>query len=201
MKKEIIALDADGVLLDYNLAYASAWQQAFGRYPAEKDANAYWAQDRWDVDRLSGERLDHFRRCFDASFWSNVPAASGALEACHALVEAGYDLVCVTALPEKYARARQDNLSQLGFPISKVFATDHTESDRSPKADALQQLRPVAFVDDYLPYMAGVADDIHLALVTRETNGSPNQGLALGKVGSQHPSLLEFSRWWVQRVR
>jgi phosphoglycolate phosphatase-like HAD superfamily hydrolase len=31
MNNKIIALDADGVLLDYNLAYASAWQRAFGR--------------------------------------------------------------------------------------------------------------------------------------------------------------------------
>lgn len=33
MTKGIIALDADGVLLDYGLAYAGAWQKAFGAYP------------------------------------------------------------------------------------------------------------------------------------------------------------------------
>ena len=31
MTKGIIALDADGVLLDYNLAYASAWERALDR--------------------------------------------------------------------------------------------------------------------------------------------------------------------------
>lgn len=46
----VIALDADGVLLDYNLAYAAAWQRAFGFYPRERDRCAYWAVDRWDVE-------------------------------------------------------------------------------------------------------------------------------------------------------
>lgn len=55
MAKSIIALDADGVLLDYNLAYAGAWARAFGAYPAQKDPLAYWAMDRWQVERLAGE--------------------------------------------------------------------------------------------------------------------------------------------------
>jgi len=42
MARRIIALDADGVLLDYGLAYAGAWQKAFGTYPAERDPLAYW---------------------------------------------------------------------------------------------------------------------------------------------------------------
>lgn len=34
-EKQVIALDADGVLLDYNLAYAYAWKNAFGVMPEE----------------------------------------------------------------------------------------------------------------------------------------------------------------------
>jgi beta-phosphoglucomutase-like phosphatase (HAD superfamily) len=41
MGKVIIALDADGVLLDYGLAYAGAWERAFGQYPRERDPQAY----------------------------------------------------------------------------------------------------------------------------------------------------------------
>jgi len=48
----IIALDADGVLLDYNAAYRFAWYRAFGELPELLDANAYWAIDRWNVRRL-----------------------------------------------------------------------------------------------------------------------------------------------------
>jgi len=35
--KPIIALDADGVLLDYHHAYARAWAEAFGHPPALRD--------------------------------------------------------------------------------------------------------------------------------------------------------------------
>jgi beta-phosphoglucomutase-like phosphatase (HAD superfamily) len=55
MTKGIIALDADGVLLDYGLAYASAWQKAFGTYPGERDPLAYWPIDRWEVERVEGD--------------------------------------------------------------------------------------------------------------------------------------------------
>lgn len=206
-----IALDADGVLLDYNLAYASAWERAFGGYPAEKDPNAYWAIDRWDVQRLEGASLDRLRACFDANFWESVPAMPGALEACQGLGAAGYQLVCVTAVADRFAAARLRNLQQLGFPIERVLATGNGKGKgegggyvganalgrRSPKADALQALRPVAFVDDYLPYMVGVAADIHRALILRQPNGSPNVGVGLQTVSSVHGSLGEFARWWV----
>ena len=60
-----IALDADGVLLDYNLAYASAWERAFGVRPELRDPQAYWPADRWGVERLAGELLDRLRASFD----------------------------------------------------------------------------------------------------------------------------------------
>ena len=85
MTKGIIALDADGVLLDYGLAYASAWQKAFGTYPGERDPLAYWPIDRWEVERVEGDRLDLLRRAFDNEFWSSIPPVPGAIEACHKL--------------------------------------------------------------------------------------------------------------------
>jgi hypothetical protein len=199
MSKGIIALDADGVLLDYNLAYASAWERAFGVYPKEKDPDAYWVIDRWEVERVSGERLDRLRASFDQSFWESVPAMPGAVEACHALRAAGFDLVCVTALPERHAAARQANLRQLGCPIDRVIATDNLATGISPKADALHALRPVAFVDDFLPYMAGVHPAIHKALIMRAVNGSPNSGEHLQTVASTHASLMAFALWWIER--
>jgi hypothetical protein len=38
--KKIIALDADGVLLDYNFAYAKAWERVFGALPEERNPQA-----------------------------------------------------------------------------------------------------------------------------------------------------------------
>ena len=59
--RPLIALDADGVLLDFHLGYASAWQRAFGLAPAERDPLAYWPIDRWHVERLEPPQRAQFR--------------------------------------------------------------------------------------------------------------------------------------------
>lgn len=198
--KGIIALDADGVLLDYGLAYAGAWQRAFGQYPRERDPLAYWPIDRWEVERVADERLDTLRRCFDEEFWCAIPPVPGAVEGCHMLTAAGFELVCVTALPEAFRAARERNLRAHGFPIHIVHATDNNPADgNSPKAETLHRLRPLAFVDDYLPYLVGVDASIHRALIMRASTGSPNQGEPMRFADSQHADLLAFATWWTQR--
>ena len=85
-----------------------------------------------------------------------MPAIEGAVEACHRLHDAGFDLVCVSALEAEHEAARLRNLRDHGFPIERVVATGNAAGERSPKADAITALGPQAFVDDYLPYLRGV---------------------------------------------
>jgi phosphoglycolate phosphatase-like HAD superfamily hydrolase len=199
MKKPIIALDADGVLLDYHQAYAYAWAKAFGALPAVRDPQAYWPLDRWDVRRLAGDELAHFRACFDHHFWSTIPSIAGAVDACNALLVAGYELVCVSAIEKQFQMARLQNLRDCGFPIARVIPTSHGGIDASPKAEALRELKPVAFVDDFLPYLRGIPADVHAALVLREPNGSPNAGDDLAWAHSKHADLVGFTTWWLSR--
>lgn len=200
MSKGIIALDADGVLLDYGLAYAGAWAKAFGTHPSERDPLAYWPIDRWEVERLDGERLGLLRRAFDDEFWSSIPPMPGAIDACRNLTALGFELVCVTALPDEFRAARERNLRIHGFPIDLVHATDNVATSASPKADTLNALKPSAFVDDYLPYFVGVDSAIHRALVLRGVSGSPNMGELLVHIDSQHADLLAFANWWRERL-
>lgn len=200
-KKGTIALDADGVLLNFHEAYRQAWQRAFGILPVVRDPQAYWPVDRWEVERLDGDRLAHFRKHFDENFWSTVPAIDGAVDACLRLKEAGYGLVCVSAVEQKFKEARLQNLRECGFPIERVIATEGIAGEISPKAAALRELRPLAFVDDYLPYLRGLPTDIHVALVLREVNGSPNTGEEVALSHSQHRNLAEFASWWLSKDR
>lgn len=190
-------LDADGVLLDYHQAYANAWLRAFGVSPALKDPQAYWPRDRWNVEALEGARLATFRSMFDEQFWSTVPPLDGAVTACHDLVAAGYDLVCVSAFDAVFTDARRRNLLTHGFPIQEIISTGNDASVNSPKAAALATLKPVAFVDDFLHYHRGLPKNIHKALIRREENGSPNVGSELAIVDSQHLNLREFVDWWL----
>lgn len=199
MVRSLIALDADGVLLDFHLGYAGAWARAFGSAPAERDPLAYWPIDRWQVERLDDDRRAHFRRHFDEQFWSSVPAIEGAVDACHRLHDAGYDLVCVSALEAEHEAARLRNLRDHGFPIERVIATGNATGERSPKADAIAALRPLAFVDDYLPYFRGVPDSVHRALVMRGSTGTPNTGPELSLAHSLHDDLPAFAADWLDR--
>lgn len=196
--KAVIALDGDGVLLDYSTAYGKAWQRAFGEIRVIQNEQAYWPMDRWDVPRLSGDLLARFRTVFDEEFWSTIPPIPGAVEACQILVSQGYQLVCVTAVDGRFSAARARNLVDLGFPIEDVITTGNDASVRSPKADALAALRPSAFVDDFAPYMVGVDSGIHKALIVRDPIGSPNCGEWLAHSQSQHVDLLAFARWWTE---
>jgi phosphoglycolate phosphatase-like HAD superfamily hydrolase len=199
MARPLIALDADGVLLDFHLGYASAWQRAFGHAPVERDPLAYWPMDRWHVERLDAQRREQFRAAFDDHFWATMPAIEGAVHACHRLQDAGFDLVCVSALDLEFEAARLSNLRDLGFPIERVIATGNAAGERSPKADTLTELRPVAFVDDYVPYMRGVPGHVHTALVLRAPNGSPNVGADMALAKSVHHDLAAFTEHWLAR--
>lgn len=199
MRRPLIALDADGVLLDFHLAYAGAWERAFGSRPTELDPLAYWPMDRWQVPRLDSDHRARFRGYFDEHFWTTVPAVAGALEACHRLHDAGFDLVCVSALDADYEAARLRNLRDHGFPIERVYATGNAEGDRSPKAEALELLRPEVFVDDYLPYLRGLPSELHCALILRAPNGSPNSGPDLALASSIHDDLRAFASYWLAR--
>ena len=197
MSRPILALDADGVLVDLHIGYARAWQRGFGTYPGERDPMAYWPADRWDVDPLDAEQRLQLRAQFNEELWQTLPAIDGALEACHRLHDAGHELVCVTALDSRFQAARLRNLKALGFPIRRVLATGHVEGERSPKADAIEKLRPVAFVDDYIAYLRGVPAYVHTALVLRAPNGSPNVGEELKLARTVHQDLAGFADHWL----
>ena len=199
----VIVLDDDGVLLDYHAAYRMAWQKAFGYLPALRDPLAYWPLDRWEVHRLQGDELERFRACLDEDYWSSLPAIEEAVGACEELCEAGYELVCVSAVRPEFQAARLRNLQQCGFPVRKVISAHPSLAPGgSPKAAALKEIGPVAFVDDYLPYFRGIPADIHAALVLREPNGTPNSGDEVAALThSQHADLAGFVSWWLDGGR
>ncbi len=199
MARPLIALDADGVLLDFHLGYATAWERAFGRAPEERDPLAYWPMDRWQVERLEAAQRVQFRAAFDDHFWATMPAIAGAVDACHRLRDAGFDLICVSALDLEFEAARLRNLRDLGFPIERVIATGNAAGERSPKADTITALQPIAFVDDYAAYMRGVPAHVHTALVLRAPNGSPNTGADLALAKSVHDDLAGFADHWLAR--
>lgn len=201
MTTELIALDGDGVLIDYHEGYARAWEKAFGQRPVVANPNGYHPTDYWDVPWLDEAGVRHlYDKGFDEETWSTMPAAPGAREACELLVKNGARLVCVTALDPRFAQARKRNLQLLGMPVEEVYAVGPTARG-NPKAELLNQLKPVAFVDDLLPYLADISSSTWRALIEGRPDNSPNSLPEPVQPDSRHVDLLQFAYWWTARQR
>lgn len=199
-ERDVIAIDGDGVLFDYHLGYKAAWKKAFGEDLQEVRPDAYFAWQRWGARRLTDPaEIAHLKTAFDADFWATLPAMPGAIQACIELEAAGHELVCLTALGHRFENDRLENLRWLGFPVHRVIATGDgwdMANTLSPKAQAIKDLKPVAFVDDLAPFFRGITGDTHLALILGGSFGSPNVGQDLGRAHSVHPDLLGFAQTW-----
>lgn len=196
----LIALDCDGVLLDYNAAYPGVWRRAFGEELPPRNPACYHAAGAFGVKFTDPEVKARFYNHFDEEAWSTMPSLPGALQACHRLVELGFELVCVSSMPSEFAAARLTNLRALEFPIDTVIATGRHAQAANPKLEDLNRLQPVAFVDDLAHNFAGLPPGIHKALIERGHVDSPNLGYA-SEHDSQHTSLSDFVDYWQARLR
>jgi len=190
---KIIALDCDGVLLDYNEAYARCWKRAFGEKLTIKNRDAYYAYNQYDCKFTSDEQKAQFDIFKDTDeFWSDIGLLPGVYTACHILVNEGYKLVCVTKMDNKFKDARVQNFAAYGLPISETYCEDD-------KLETLLKLNPEALVDDKDENFRGLdKTDIHCALIDRNQYDSPNGNL--NNVNSYHASLRDFVEWWVRRA-
>lgn len=198
--RKLIALDGDGVLLDYHEGYALAWQDAFGERPSVGNPEGYHPMHYWDTAALKDQqKLRLFKEAlYTHQAWSRFPALPGATAACDALVGAGYTLVCVSALNPSFRAAREANLAQLGFPLSELFLTGSDGTD-NPKRGILAGLKPLAMLDDYLGYLQGLEGITWRALVKGRPAFNPNRNTEWTPADSVHDDLQHFAAWWLAR--
>ena len=174
-----IALDADGVLLDYRETYARMYELAFGVKPVRNPGVYYHAENQFETPRLNTqEGLDHFYRTFDLHGWTTMKPMPGAVEATKELDRLGWELICVTSMPERYLPLRIQNLKSLGMPIRDSFAAHrhplqptHTSN---PKAEIIAKINPHYFVDDLADNFLDLPPHIHKVLIDRGELDSPN---------------------------
>lgn len=202
---DVIALDVDGVLLDYAHGYSRVWEQTFNEKVSLVNPGAYWPMERYGLRFLKGQDLKRFNSNFDHEFWSSLPALPGAVDAVKSLKEYGFRVVCVSALKEEFANARAENLRKHGFLIDELIATGGMQEEhQSPKALALSKINAKVFVDDYAPYFKGVDKQtgIHLALIDRQSENSPNQHHKQHlPIDSLHSDIVDFSNFWLKRFK
>jgi len=111
------------------------------------------------------------------------------------LHEAGFELVCVSSMPQRFQESRLQNLQDLGIPIERIFATGRDEDGNNPKKDIIHELAPVFFVDDLLENFRDIHDAVHKVWIDYGKKDSPNiEVVSQGLHNSTHGSLLSFAQ-------
>lgn len=189
--KPIIALDCDGVLLDYNHTFGIVYEKSFGIKPKIANCNAYHAVNYYDLSMNEDEK-NIFYSVFDKEGWKNMQALPQAIEAVDLLNDLGFEIVCVTAMPLHAENDRLFNLKNLGFKIDKVIATGGSINGKNPKKKYIEELNPQYFVDDLLHNFHDIEADTKFVLIEWKSFDNPNNGLDLNIAHYKHDNLYNF---------
>ncbi|CAF4163271.1 unnamed protein product [Adineta steineri] len=191
--KPIIALDCDGVLLDYHATFAQIYEQTFGKKLTIVSPNAHYAERKYNVN-FNDEEKEKFKQVWNEYGWRRMPMHDGALEACLLLHEAGYELICVTAMSSNFIEHRLENFRLHGFPIDKIISSgyDKDNFNNNPKRKIIEDLNPVVFVDDLRRNFNNI-QHVHtkLIFIDHQREDDPNQHDNI-YYDAKYGSLLEF---------
>ncbi|CAF1492790.1 unnamed protein product, partial [Adineta steineri] len=191
--KPIIALDCDGVLLDYHATFAQIYEQTFGKKLTVVSPKAHYAERKYNVN-FNDDEKEEFKQVWNEYGWRRMPMHDGALEACLLLHEAGYELICVTAMSSSFIEHRLENFRLHGFPIDKIISSgyDKDNFNNNPKRKIIEDLNPVVFVDDLRRNFNNI-QHVHtkLIFIDHQREDDPNQHDNI-YYDAKYGSLLEF---------
>lgn len=105
-----IALDVDGVILDYGGAFKARMRHVMGRIPDVR-RDCYSMIARYGLNDAEAARV---QACFDEpGAWGNLPVITPAVEAARRLEALGHEVSYVTGVPESRAGERRQQLAKL----------------------------------------------------------------------------------------
>lgn len=197
---QVIVIDADGVTFDYRQSYPIVWKKAFGTELKVVRPDSYHAHIMYGLDFSKDKKLEAaFFAHFGADIWADLPPCPGAVEACQTLHELGFTLLCVSSMPSEFAAARKINFEKLGMPVAEVIATGRIKTE-NPKLKIVNDINPVAFVDDLATNFIGINQQIHRALIHGNHHDNPNnhhQHLTT----TVHTDLADFTQYWAGQLQ
>lgn len=191
-KNKIIALDCDGVLLNYNEAYGRALEEFLGEKPTIVSPTAYFCHNYFDV-QLNPQQKTEFYKFFNDKGWGMMTDLPRSIEATHKLREAGYKIIVVTSMPKIAQDMRHKNLLDLGFAVDATIATGKKNNNINPKKSYIEALLPEYFVDDLMENFHNIDSSTHFVLVDSQSHDSPNLNFEHKiKLHSTHNTLWDF---------
>lgn len=141
MKKSNVAVDTDGVVLDFLKRFELAAKEFLGRelerLNSEYDLGLRYGMTAREVDGV----WEHFH---NAGHWKHIPVIPGAAQAIAKLQEQ-HHVHLVTAIDPHLHDDRRFNLLTHGIDNVTIHCTGHGNS----KLDTLRALSPVIYFDDH----------------------------------------------------
>jgi phosphoglycolate phosphatase-like HAD superfamily hydrolase len=191
----LIVLDCDDVMVDYNKHWATMYKRYFNQELNVANHKAYYASEYWGVD-WTGRKAEEkeFYDHFTVHGWRDMDALEGAIEATHILKDYGYKIIVVTRMPASGEAARTANLKDLGFKFDAVIGTGHT-NDHNPKKPYIEVLKPKYFVDDLIANFTGIETNNQTEFVWLDVGRHHPENEELKKthdIAHIHNNLLEF---------
>lgn len=196
--KKRIALDCDGVLLNYIDCYQKLYEELFKEKLTIANPKSYSADTHLGINWDGREKeRKHFYEYFHDEGWLRMTPLHGAVEATQKLKNAGYEIFVVTSIPEDKDKDRAINLTQQGIIFDDVIACgSHSSSNGfNIKKPHLDKLKPEYFVDDLISNFHGVSDDLKCVFIDWHCENNDDwkdTSEPLIKIYSHHEKLLDF---------
>lgn len=199
---KLIALDCDGVLLDYIETYKHLYEKMFNTKVIPVNPRSYNVDKNLGIDWTGREKKqDEFYEFFAQNGWKMMNPLPGAIEATRHMVDLGYEIVVVTSMPEEKAIDRAMNLKDVGIPFADVIACGSHSTAKEGfnlKERHLKKLNPEFFVDDLLSNFHNVSHIMKCVFIdwSCENNDVWNAHHHDKKVDvfDTHESLFDFSK-------
>ena len=147
-----LAIDADGVILDFERKFMDLWEQKHGDRP-ERVCNAYSSTTSFGLQDKCPDLMKFIYENADIEdFYGNMNMLPGAEEAIHELHDMGFELICVTAIPNELRELRFNNLiNKFKLPISDILTAPRTNAIiANPKALIVNAMEPIALIEDHV---------------------------------------------------
>lgn len=153
-KNPVVALDLDGVLLDFEAAWIDCARRVLRR-------NVYQVSEQYPLDlrySLSKEETEQVFRAFEAdACWERVPLYPQAWDLIESLDALRVSVFAVTNVSPRWTYARALSL-QGAIPEGRILCLG-SEATPAQRASVLRNLGATAFLDD-LP------ENVNAALIT-----------------------------------
>ena len=159
MKK--IALDVDGVILNFGEQYLNVAQEVLQR-PLSPDFSKYKLQDFLQVSATEDTIVWNYFN--EKNHWKNIVPFPNVQEALKRIIDFNYEIFIVSAINPIHETARLINLKELGLVPTQIHCVGE---NNAPKHEIISQIHPHIFIDDRLDHLYRSSDVEHLGWVNQ----------------------------------